>query len=471
MKKTLSTFLILLISILFYGCNKDNPVSTGNNGSNTTTTNTFVKGTPYVYMNAGLNYDTINVTSTGTTSSLSFSLDTITDINATQMEVFLVHNNIIDTLIYQLTNVGTNFIRTVFSDGAENSINTGSGNYTGTYKPYRPLSIFNGQNISGQWILIINKFTNNRTGVIKSWGITVSYTPIQASQWVQMSNGIGTSYNISSLAVIGNNIFAGVVDYGVYISNNNGASWTAVNNGLTSHYVLSLAVVGTDLFVGTYYDGVFKSTNNGANWIQNFLNKQVYCFTVSGNNLFAGTSMFEGVYLSTDNGTSWTQTALNDKDILSLASSGTNIFAGTSGSGVYRSTNNGMNWNQSGLTGQWIRSLGINGNNIFADYGYNTGVYLSTDNGISWNPTALTGRNTLSFAFSGNNIFAGADNVPNGSGGIYLSSNNGTNWIEKNQGFSTFPTVNALLIANGYIFAGTNGQSVWRRNLSEIIGK
>ncbi|MCX6163117.1 MAG: T9SS type A sorting domain-containing protein, partial [Ignavibacteriae bacterium] len=49
-------------------------------------------------------------------------------------------------------------------------------------------------------------------------------------------------------------------------------------------------------------------------------------------------------------------------------------------------------------------------------------------------------------------------------------TNNGTSWVEKNQGFNIIPTVRSLLITNNYIFLGTDGQSVWRRSYSEIIG-
>ena len=69
------------------------------------------------------------------------------------------------------------------------------------------------------------------------------------------------------------------------------------------------------------------------------------------------------------------------------------------------------------------------------------------------------------FAVSGTNIFSGTND-----GGVFLSTNNGSNWINKNQGFNFIPTVSALLVTNGYVFAGTSGQSVWRRLYSEAIG-
>ncbi|MBK6876815.1 MAG: hypothetical protein IPG99_10295 [Ignavibacteria bacterium] len=79
------------------------------------------------------------------------------------------------------------------------------------------------------------------------------------AQWIQTNGPYGG--HISSFAVSGTNLFAGT-GRGVFLSNNNGISWTAVNNGLMNTIVLSLAVSGTNLFAGTY-GGVFRSTNNG----------------------------------------------------------------------------------------------------------------------------------------------------------------------------------------------------------------
>jgi len=59
----------------------------------------------------------------------------------------------------------------------------------------------------------------------------------------------------------------------------------------------------------------------------------------------------------------------------------------------------------------------------------------------------LNNINVLALAISGNNVIAGTDN------GIYQSTNNGTNWIIKNQGITTVPHMEAILVANNYIFA------------------
>ncbi|MBI5404273.1 MAG: T9SS type A sorting domain-containing protein [Ignavibacteriae bacterium] len=130
---------------------------------------------------------------------------------------------------------------------------------------------------------------------------------------------------------------------------------------------------------------------------------------------------------------------------------------------IYLSTNNGESWTQTVLNNRAVYSLAISGDNIFAGT-FQYGVYRSTDNGVNWAQTTLNNQIVYSLAISGNNIFAGTGN------GVYQSTNNGEIWFQENEGFIATPPVFALLIANYYIFAGTYGNSVWRRPLSEVIG-
>jgi hypothetical protein len=68
----------------------------------------------------------------------------------------------------------------------------------------------------------------------------------------------------------------------------------------------------------------------------------VHSFAVSGTNIIAGTD--NGVFISTDNGLSWVNKGLRGITIMSLTVSGKNVYAGTSGNGVVLSTDNGMSW-------------------------------------------------------------------------------------------------------------------------------
>jgi hypothetical protein len=281
------------------------------------------------------------------------------------------------------------------------------------------------------------------------------------SQWVPDTNGIGWTTE-RSLAVSGTNIFTGTFSSGVYLSTNNGTSWSQTS--LNNQFVFSLAVNGSNIFAGTYGNGLYLSTNNGSSWSQSSLiNQYVVSLAVSGNNIFAGV-YYNGVYLSTNNGLTWSQTALNTGDVYSLAVNGINIYAGTALHGVYISSNNGNSWIQSSLNNQTIQSLFINGNDIFAGTYYSAGIYLSTNNGTTWNQTSLTNRSIYSFALSGNDIIAGSDGY-----GVYVSSNNGTSWVQRNEGLVGMERVYGLCILNNYIFSATD-YSEYRRGLGEFLG-
>ncbi|MFZ1978003.1 MAG: T9SS type A sorting domain-containing protein, partial [Bacteroidota bacterium] len=176
---------------------------------------------------------------------------------------------------------------------------------------------------------------------------------------------------ITSLVFSGNNLFAGTFSFGVFLSTNNGMSWTQVNNGLTDTSIYALAVLDTNIFAGTYGNGVFLSTNNGTSWTNaGLLNEDVEALAISGTNLFAGTNGDGGVYLSTNNGKNWSVvgSGLINKTVYSFAVSDTNIYIGTF-QGVCLSTNNGTSWNGIDFSdmSRPIFSLTISGKNLFAE--------------------------------------------------------------------------------------------------------
>lgn len=122
-------------------------------------------------------------------------------------------------------------------------------------------------------------------------GILLSFPKWSEAQWKQTS-GLGGG-QINAFAVSGTNLFSGTA-HGVFLSTNNGKSWTAVNSGLPEWpNVQCLAVSGTNIFAGTDESGVFLSTNNGKSWtaVNSGLPEKtgVRCLTVSGSYLFVGT--------------------------------------------------------------------------------------------------------------------------------------------------------------------------------------
>ncbi|MGD0037788.1 MAG: FG-GAP-like repeat-containing protein, partial [Bacteroidota bacterium] len=287
--------------------------------------------------------------------------------------------------------------------------------------------------------------TNLLAGTLSN-GVFVSTN--NGSSWT--STGLNT-YNVRSFVVAGSNVFAGTSG-GVFISTDNGLSWNGVNTGLANSNVQALIMSGTILFAGTNGGGVFLSAHNGATWSAantGISTVNVQALVMSGTNLFAGTNG-NGVYLSTNNGTSWTavNTGLGSSNIQALLVSGTNLFAGTD-AGVYLSTNNGTSWTlvNNGLTSTNVIGLVMNGSNLFA--GTSAGnIFLSTNNGATW---TLKGTiyNILTLFFNGTNFFAGTN-----GGGAYISTDNGANWNAINKGL-TANNIFALTTSSSNILAGT----------------
>ena len=102
---------------------------------------------------------------------------------------------------------------------------------------------------------------------------------------------------------------------------------------------------------------------------------------------------------------------------------------------------------------QWLQTNGPNGgeidciaiidSNIFAGT-WEGGMFLSTNNGSNWTAvnTGLVGKNVVSIAINGPNIFAGTFND---GVGMYLSTNNGSSWIPKNTGFTNY-NISAIVV-------------------------
>lgn len=70
---------------------------------------------------------------------------------------------------------------------------------------------------------------------------------------------------VTSTLVKNNTIFATCMGQGVFRSENEGVSWTQLNNGLASTIVTSSCLSGQYIFILTN-DGVYRSDNNGDNW-------------------------------------------------------------------------------------------------------------------------------------------------------------------------------------------------------------
>ncbi len=275
----------------------------------------------------------------------------------------------------------------------------------------------------------------------------------------------------------GADFFAGVYGGGFFTSNDSGKTWTPNNNAIgfsAFPTVTQFLIKGSFWFIATDGDGIFRSSDNGVTWtaVNTFLDfHDIIALIVRGTDLIAGSGGgLDGIYRSTNNGDIWTNIATGTFILgvgsLTAGGAGT-IFAGTGfgSGGVIRTTNNGTAWlSSTGLPNFSVTALRFVDTKIFAGT-FGAGVYVSTNFGVDFTPlnsgmensevTFIAQQDTM-------NIFASTRNQ-----GIYRSTDGGETWHQINEGLPT-DAVWSIRVTSSHIYAGTNGYSVWRRELSDI---
>jgi len=296
--------------------------------------------------------------------------------------------------------------------------------------------------------------------------------------WNPSNNGLRRA-DVRHIAFTNNgaDFFAGVYGGGFYESNDSGKTWTPNNNSIgfsAFPTVTQFLIKGSFWFIATDGDGIFRSSDNGVTWtaVNTFLDfHDIIALIVRGTDLIAGSGGgLDGIYRSTNNGDFWTNIATGTFILgvgsLTAGGAGT-IFAGAGfgSGGVIRTTNNGTAWlSSTGLPNFSVTALRFVGSKMLAGT-FGEGVYISTDFGVSWEPSN-TGMESAEVTFIAQqdtmNIFASTRNQ-----GIYRSTDGAETWHQINEGLPT-DAVWSIRITSSHIYAGTNGYSVWRRELSDI---
>jgi hypothetical protein len=271
------------------------------------------------------------------------------------------------------------------------------------------------------------------------------------------------------LAASGGNLFEGTDGGGVFRSSDDGETWTAVNSGLTCPLIYCLAANDSTIYAGTYGNqgGVFRSTNSGKSWsITGLRRHPVSGIAMTLTTLIAGGP--DGLYISTNEGTFWNRVL--DSGVEPVAVVDTNIFAGSANT-VFVSTNNGLTWTQPWLSGydmsvDAIAFVGVV--NVFVGAPVSStdmGLWYSSDNGTSWSKR-MSGNGVYALAVNNNDLYAAEFD------GIYVTGNLGRTWTDVSTGLVILAgyeePVISLAVSNGYLFAGSPDDRVWRRPLSEI---
>jgi photosystem II stability/assembly factor-like uncharacterized protein len=127
----------------------------------------------------------------------------------------------------------------------------------------------------------------------------------------------------------GNQILVGSMTSGVFYSDDNGNSWSNFTEGLPSN-INDVKILGTNFLLATNF-GVYISEDSGTTWTLTNLTEPSSCFYQIGATVFSGND--NGLFLSTDGGNTWLpeNDGLSNLTVFSLAANDTYLFAGTTG--------------------------------------------------------------------------------------------------------------------------------------------
>lgn len=299
------------------------------------------------------------------------------------------------------------------------------------------------------------------------------------AQWVRTNGPQGG--HLRPMAMDSSDLYVGGEENGtgVFRSTDDGMTWSSA--GLEGKSLTSLAILGGDVFAATYdNDGVYRSTDHGGTWTiasSGISTRRIFSLGVMDTILLAGAD-YE-FYYSTDRGANWTERQLGPVNIFAILVDGTTTYIGASGMGVARTTDLGASWTwlNSGLTDKWVSSILMKDTTMFVTTnrggiggGY---VFRSTNYGSSWSAVD-SGYFFASSATDGTTIFAGT--VRNG---MFVSTNDGGNWIASNTGFRDPAIwVWGLKVRGSYLFATTsdgfyrssNGGANWNSMDNGLVG-
>jgi len=288
---------------------------------------------------------------------------------------------------------------------------------------------------------------------------------------------------------------------GPYTSANYGGDWTGIALSQASEWVAITGhpsnhrvVLMTDEHMGL----IVRSEDGGATGSVVFTHPQSNAASITsrqgfkglafapsnGNIVYAGVAKERGtidtsvplgtvLYKSTDAGRTFAAASadLNEKNVHKLVVHPTDantVWAATS-RGLYKSSNGGTTWTLLGLSGKNVIAVAVNtATNTLVASEQDVGVWLSENGGTSWSGpknTGFTNANPriMAFAFDP----TGARTVYAGDyySGVYRSTDNGSTWSPYPNASMTglsFKAVRDLTIANGILYAGTEGGGVFR---------
>ena len=291
------------------------------------------------------------------------------------------------------------------------------------------------------------------------------YSIDSGDSWQQLAHFQDEMIGISGIAFIGDALYIGLhKEQSVFCSNDNGKSWTQIDNGLTGRGGPRLFANGTTLFAQMRRH-VFRLKAGEKSWTKLAIEdpwkkkaakSDIRAFTVSGEIVYAATAN-GNLFRSTDMDNWWKSIKHEmmhgfDGKLAALGNTVFYIGSNSVNGRVFRSTNAGNSWMMynTNLINQYISSVAVLSEKAFYVGTFN-GVFRSTDGGESWTETntGIINTHIENLVFFGNALYAITGD------GIVKSADGGNSWVPMNEGLVASDGA-TLMVSDGKLYAATN---------------
>lgn len=303
--------------------------------------------------------------------------------------------------------------------------------------------------------VIVSDSGSANGSVVKFGGSTTVVLPSPGS-WVNVTNNLANlpsqcgNLTLVSAIPYNNQVIAGVAGVGLYMTSNDGASWSEMGQGTGSASITNrpgyinfdLSHQGTFWESGIYGPGVFKTTDGGITFQQ--LGSTTHDDYVSVDYsdpsrltlLAGGHETSQRIDKSTDGGQTWTNIWPNLPTTIGGSFTQYPIIINTQtylvdanaswaggNPGIYRTTNGGQTWTKvSSVNPNTVPLIASNGT-IYWSIGSN--LAKSTDNGQTWSEVGSNLLNVSPLQLPDGRIVS-IDNANH----LTVSSDGGQSWTE-----------------------------------------
>ena len=267
-------------------------------------------------------------------------------------------------------------------------------------------------------------------------------------------------------------MYLALQDNGVFQSDDAGAHWTSLNNGLTDKRITAATLIGNSIFVGTT-QGLYRLDSGVWKQLSIDPNNAVHSLVASENNLYVATgSNFLGyasvkskktslrkIYRSSDLGITWIEITPMDKSFMKNVRnvSPTKLMANGKtllilGDPVFRSRDRGQTWANLGFDTNLRPTSSSSGLAVDENTYYKVdshSIQRTTDSGASWHPfmNGIVGAKVQDVVAFNNRLY-----IYTGSS-IYESSTNGKSWKSVDFDFNKFiPKLKGRLLPQAHPF-------------------